>query len=279
MLRFAWLVIGICAAWQPAITVANDDKHLPHWDYGNEEGPATWAELSPEYAQCGVGRRQSPINLTNSTGSPEDDLANRDTSGSSRISFDYRASPIRVLRQSSVVDVLNSGHTIQVNPEGESVLDLEGERFRLVQYHFHAPSEHTLDGRRFPMEMHVVHQSDPGDLAVVGVFIRKGAIHPTVTKLWQQIPDKQGMVEHHEDVTVAPGKLLPDTIHTYQYSGSLTTPPCSENVRWLVIAESIEFSPEQIETFENLYAGNNRPLQPLNDRTIRLNRVDRATLE
>lgn len=279
MFRFAWLVIGIYAAWYPAITLASDDEHLPHWDYGQEEGPAKWAELSPEYALCGAGRRQSPVNLTVFTRNPEDGLAGHDTSESPRITFDYRKSPIRILRQSNVIDVLNSGHTIQINPEGESVLDLDGERFRLVQYHFHAPSEHTLEGRRFPMEVHAVHQNDSGDLAVVGAFIREGAIHPTVAKLWQHIPEEDGMVDHHEDVKVLIGEFLPDSVHVYRYSGSLTTPPCSENVLWLVIAEPIELSPEQIETFENLYAGNNRPLQPLNSRTIRRARVDRPSRE
>ena len=271
MLRSTWLVVGIFALWNVAVA-ASDGDNLPHWSYAQGEGPAHWAELSPAYALCGEGLRQSPINLVEN---PRTDLVGAMAFGSHRIAFEYRASPLRIVRQSHIADVLNSGHTIQINPEGESVLELDDERFRLVQYHFHAPSEHTLNGRRFPMELHAVHQSESGDLAVVGVFIESGATHPTMAKLWAHIPEKQGLMDHHEDVEISPGALLPDTLHVYRYSGSLTTPPCNEDVRWVVIAEPIEFSEEQIETFEEFYSGNNRPLQPLNGRKVEVMQVDR----
>jgi carbonic anhydrase len=273
MLRSTWLVVGIFALWNLA-AAASDGDDLPHWSYAQGEGPANWAELSPAYALCGEGHMQSPINLVEN---PETDLAHDGAPVSHRIAFEYRASPLRIVRQSHIADVLNSGHTIQINPEGESVLELDGERFRLVQYHFHAPSEHTLDGRRFPMELHAVHQSESGELAVVGIFIQSGASHPTIARLWAHIPESEGLVDHHEDVEISPGALLPDTVHVYRYSGSLTTPPCSERVRWVVIAEPIEFSQEQIETFEKFYSGNNRPLQPLNGRKIRMIEVNRGT--
>jgi carbonic anhydrase len=271
MRRFAWFAVGIFAVWN--VASASDDDHLPHWSYAQGEGPAQWAELSPEFALCGEGREQSPIDLRQN---PEGDLASDPMPGNARMAFEYRASPLRIVRQSHIVDVLNSGHTIQVNPEGESALDLDGGRFRLVQYHFHAPSEHTLDGRRFPMELHAVHQSESGELAVVGIFIESGAAHPTMAKLWAHIPEEEGLIDHHEDVEISPGAFLPNTVHVYRYSGSLTTPPCNEKVRWAVIAEPIEFSQEQIETFEKFYSGNNRPLQPLNGRKVEVIEVDRS---
>ena len=216
---------------------------------------------------------QSPIDLVEN---PETDSAHNGAPESHHIAFEYRASPLRIVRQSHIADVINSGHTIQINPEGESTLELDGQRFRLAQYHFHAPSEHTLDGRRFPMELHAVHQSASGELAVVGIFIQSGATHPTIAKLWAHIPEMVDQIDHHEDVEISPGALLPSTVHLYRYSGSLTTPPCNENVRWVVIAEPIEFSQEQIETFEKFYSGNNRPLQPHNDRALRLIEVNRG---
>jgi carbonic anhydrase len=274
MLRIVWLAIGSFVVWHVAVAIASDNAHaqFPHWSYAEGEGPAQWAELSSEYSLCGEGLRQSPIDLLVNSGT---DDAGDEKAGDRRIDFRYNTSPLRIVRQSSITDVLNSGHTIQINPEGESMLDLDGEHFRLVQYHFHAPSEHTLDGRRFQMELHAVHQSQSGELAVVGVFIRSGAVHPTITKLWAHIPEHEGMVDHHENVETTPGALLPATISLFRYSGSLTTPPCSENVRWIVIAEPIELSEKQIETFKKFYPKNNRPLQPLNGRKMDLIRVDR----
>jgi len=274
MHRATWLFFGIFAMWNGA-TFASDGEPLPHWSYASDDGPTRWADLSPKYALCREGLRQSPIDLV---GSPEGAIEGDNAAGSERIAFEYRPSPsLRIVRQSHIADVLNNGHTIQINPEGESALDLDGERFRLVQYHFHAPSEHTLDGRQFPMELHAVHQSASGELAVVGLFIESGAPHPAIAKLWAHIPEEEGLIDHHEDVEISPGAFLPNTIHLYRYSGSLTTPPCSEKVRWAVIAEPIEFSQEQIETFEKFYSGNNRPLQPLNGRKIRMIEVNRGT--
>lgn len=274
MCRVAWLAIGIFVVSHVAVATASDDAQaqLPHWNYDEGEGPAQWGELSSAYSLCGEGLGQSPIDLVANPGS--DSAGDRKT-GDRHIEFQYSASPLRIVRQSHIADVLNSGHTIQINPDGESTLDLDGEHFRLVQFHFHASSEHTLDGRRFPMELHAVHQSQSGELAVVGVFIRSGEAHPTVSQLWAHIPEREGMVDHHENVEITPGALLPAKISIFRYSGSLTTPPCSENVRWVVIAEPIELSEEQIETFKKFYPRNNRPLQPLNGRKIDLIRVDR----
>jgi carbonic anhydrase len=137
MLRLTWIVVGIFALWNAA-AAASDSDNLPHWSYSQGEGPERWAELSPDFKICGEGREQSPIDLA--TGNAALNAA----SSSVHINFDYRAFPLRIVRQSSVADVLNNGHTIQINPEGESALDLDGERFRLVQFHFHAPPNGTI---------------------------------------------------------------------------------------------------------------------------------------
>ena len=280
MLRIVWLAIGSFAVLHVTAATASDNApvpapaQLPHWSYAEGEGPAQWAELSSKYSLCGEGLRQSPIDLVENSVA---DSVGDEKATNRRIGFQYSASPLRIVRQSSISDVLNSGHTIQINPGGESMLDLDGEHFRLVQFHFHAPSEHTLDGRRFQMEMHAVHQSQSGELAVVGVFIQSGVAHPTIGQLWAHIPENEGMIDHHENVEIKPGALLPAKISLFRYSGSLTTPPCNENVRWIVIAEPIELSEEQIETFKKFYPKNNRPLQPLNGRKMNLTRVDRLS--
>ena len=120
-------------------------------------------------------------------------------------------------------------------------------------------------------------ERNPTDVHVVAFFVESGAPHPVIAKLWAHIPEEEGLIDHHEDVEISPGAFLPNTIHLYRYSGSLTTPPCSEKVRWAVIAEPIEFSQKQIETFEKFYSGNNRPLQPLNGRKIRMIEVNQRT--
>ena len=229
-----------------------------HWGYGAEDGPAAWSRLSADYALCAAGGSQSPI-----------DLRVKETSKPAEVvEFDYRPSSLRIARNSYVAEVLNNGHTIQIDVDEDSDLAIGKRRYQLLQYHFHAPSEHAVDGKRFPMEMHLVHRSVTGDLAVVGVLIEAGAANSSFQRIWSHLPEEHGTRVHHENVEVDVAKVIPKDHHWYRYQGSLTTPPCSEGVRWFVIANPIQLSQAQIAAFTSLYEGNARPLQARHGRGI-----------
>ena len=218
-----------------------------HWGYSGGAGPLHWAELSPEYQAC-AGSNQSPVDLTHFV---EADLA--------PITFSYGQ---------SATEVVNNGHTVQVRSAGESEIILDGRAYRLLQFHFHAPSEHRVDGVAFPMEMHLVHAAPDGDLAVVAVMFTAGEGDSVLAELWQNVPRRVG--ENHVLASpLAPAALLPDDRDYYRLNGSLTTPPCTEGVTWLVMKQPLSASTEQITALSELLAGpNNRPVQPLNARVV-----------
>lgn len=218
------------------------------WGYEVENGPDVWEQLSPEYGLCGVGIRQSPIDIVDAT------PAKLPT-----ITFNY---------QSTSLNIHNTGNTIEVvHPEG-SWIEIDGTKYYLLQFHFHAPSEHTVSGNLYDMEMHLVHKSEDGTLAVIGVLIESGSINTAFAAFWQYLPSVPGESEEIKDVTLNALDLLPSAKHTYRYTGSLTTPPCSEGVKWFVMTTPIEMSQSQIATFKAILYGNNRPVQPLNGREL-----------
>ena len=219
----------------------------PHWGYEGAHGPDHWGSLDPGFAACGNGREQSPIDLT---GAEQRAL--------SEIGFEYAPSPI---------SILNDGHTIQVNYAPGSGIVLDGMRYGLVQFHFHHRSEHTVDGGDFPLELHLVHADADGALAVVGVFLEEGAANEALAPVWRQLPAEAGRAARVAG-TVDANALLPERRTTWRYPGSLTTPPCSEGVFWLVMTEPVTASREQIEAFRALIPINNRPVQPLNGRRL-----------
>jgi carbonic anhydrase len=230
----------------------------PHWGYGNDGGPSTWSELSPDFAACGTGRAQSPVDLRSSVA----------VAPAEAVDFDYRPSSLRIARNTHVVDALNNGHTVQIDIDDDSELAVGPTRYQLLQYHFHAPSEHTVDGRHFPMEFHLVHKSDSGEIAVLGLFVEEGEANPAFDSILAHLPEKHGERVHQENVEIDPSDLVPAEHHWYRYSGSLTTPPCSEGVNWFVVADPIPLSAQQIAAFTTLYEGNARPLQQLNGRSV-----------
>ena len=150
-------------------------------------------------------------------------------------------------------------------------------RFTLVQYHFHAPSEHTVGGKHYPMEMHLVFGSNGGALAVIGVLIEEGAHNAAFDPVWSHLPKAKGVESHLEHVKVGIDDLLPKVHTSYRYDGSLTTPPCSEGVKWFVMTTPVALSPEQIAAFTALVKENNRPAQPLNGRAIVTDRIRETT--
>ena len=161
--------------------------------------------------------------------------------------------------------VTNTGHTIQANYGTGSAIGIDGTWYDLLQFHFHTPSEHTIDGEQAAAELHLVHQDDDGNLAVVGVLVTEGEANAAVAPVLEDAPDHEGQQREPATEVDADG-LLPESHLTFRYDGSLTTPPCSEGVRWMVMTEPVTWSAEQLAAFTDLYDGSNRPVQPLNER-------------
>ncbi|MGN6827887.1 carbonic anhydrase [Paucibacter sp. M5-1] len=225
-----------------------------HWAYGGEGAPEHWGGLKPEYRLCAIGTRQSPIDIRDGI---RVDLE--------PIQFDYKPSGFAVL---------DTGHTVQVNIAPGNFLQVMGRRFELQQFHFHRPSEERINGRQFDMVAHLVHKDAEGRLAVLAVLLERGPIHQAqavVQTVWNNLP-----LEKHE-AQPGPGmldllQLLPEDRGYYTYMGSLTTPPCSESVLWMVMRQPVQLSGEQIEIFAKLYPMNARPLQKDSGRLIKQSR-------
>lgn len=218
------------------------------WGYDGDGNPAHWGALSSDYRACSIGTQQSPVNLQDA--------------------IETELLPIAISYQSSPITIRNNGRTIQVNVSAGNNITLGGTTFELLQFHFHHPSEHQLSGKAYPMEMHLVHRSESGELAVLGVFLQEGQANATLEPVWPAIPDQFQPETTIHGVTISLADLLPVDRNTYRYFGSLTTPPCSETVRWIVFDEPIEVSTDQINQFAKIFPFNARPTQPLNHRRL-----------
>lgn len=227
-------------------------KNVPVcWGYEKENGPQVWGQLKPEYRICDTGIHQSPIDLVNPT-----------PTELPTITFNY---------QSASVTIRNTGNTIEVAYPKGNWIEIDGTKYHLLQFHFHAPSEHTVAAELSDMEMHLVHESDDGTLAVIGVLIKSGNVNTAFDAFWHLMPSVADESEQVTGVVLNAFDLLPVTKWTYRYDGSLTTPPCSEGVKWLVMTTPIEMSQSQIAAFKAIFNGNNRPVQPLNGRELLVN--------
>jgi carbonic anhydrase len=217
-----------------------------HWGYADADH---WGELAAEFATCGAGMEQSPIDLTAATMASIDDA-----------SLTYAP---------AAATVTDNGHTVQVNLANAGSAVVDGDEFELAQFHFHAPSEHTVDGVHSPVEAHFVHKDADGNLAVIGVMIIEGPPHPMFDEIIANVPAAGEEVPLPSQVDAR--TLMPANLMAYRYSGSLTTPPCSEGVTWSVLHEPITWSAEQVTALAAHFAEpNNRPLQPLNYRELRI---------
>jgi len=229
-----------------------------HWGYDGNDGPSNWASLSPVYALCGEGKSQSPINVTQA-----------DAKEGAKWSFDFNTTSLKIAHNEHMDDILDNGHTIQVTVDEGSTFTFGDITYHLKQFHFHTPSEHTIDGRNLPMEMHMVHQSDNGKLAVVSILFEEGnAVNPNIAKIVEHLPAQKGETKHLDNVNLSLEAHLPENNQAYHYKGSLTTPPCSEDVQWLILKEKVSVTSDQVEAFSSLIGPNNRPVQALNERTI-----------
>jgi carbonic anhydrase len=242
-----------------AAPVHSGHSVVAHWGYEGEDGPEYWPRLSPAYAACGQGGEQSPVNIVRNVAGD---------SGAWRI--DYRTTSLKIAHHEHVTNIVDNGHTIQVTVDEGSTLTTERSVYRLRQFHFHTPSEHAIDGSRFPMEVHFVHQDDQGRFAVVAALFQEGPENENLARIIRHLPKVKGGSADLADVRLDLDFHLPATNASYTYMGSLTTPPCSENVEWLVFRDPISASSQQLETFARVLGPTNRPLQPLNGRSIGL---------
>ncbi len=236
------MVLGACPLCVAAAKAAGGG----HWGYSGEGGPDHWGSLSGDNLACSAGTQQSPVDIS---GAIDAELPS--------LKVDWKAGPARIV---------NNGHTIQINAAEGSTLMRGDQSYSLLQFHFHAPSEHLVDGKSFPMEVHFVHKSAQGSgLGVLGVFVQSGAAHETMSILAASFPGKAG---GEADITVDPNALLPSSLSYWTYEGSLTTPPCSEVVDWMVLREPLSVADGDIARFTELYDGNARPVLPMNRRFI-----------
>jgi carbonic anhydrase len=233
-----------------------------HWTYEGEKGPQFWGKLDPDFSLCAEGKSQSPI-----------DIAKTSPASLPKLRAKFSPANLRIVHHEHLADEINNGHTIQVNYSEGDTITLGDVDYELIQFHFHAPSEHTVQGKQYPMEMHFVHKAPSGALAVIGVFIERGTHNAAFDTIWSNLPKQKGVESHYEHVQVNVDDLLPHSQRTYRYDGSLTTPPCSEGVKWLVMQSPIQLSAAQIWRFTSLIEGNNRPVQPLHHRVTAIDEI------
>lgn len=241
---FSSLIGLICLAWMLLATPA---IATPNWSYEGPSDPGHWSELQSDYSLCSTGQSQSPINLRS-----QDLNSDHET-----LNVDYHSSPL---------DEVNNGRTVTVNYTEGNILTLNNQTYELVQFHFHAPSEHLIDNKTSAMEMHLVHKNAANELAVLGVMIKPGAASPLLDEIWDNMPGVEEENAPNLDIDVS--SLLPRDRSFYHYQGSLTTPPCSESVNWAILQQPIQASRQQISTFKSKFHANARPVQALNNRPI-----------
>lgn len=223
-----------------------------HWGYTGHGAPEHWGDLDPSYGMCKLGSSQSPINITKSVTVETDSLE--------KIGFDYKT---------GASSVVNNGHTIQVNIKDGSSISVDGIEFTLKQMHFHTPSENHINEKSFPLEAHFVHLSKNGELAVVALMFEDGKANPIIEKIWNKMPHKVGETATCALSFKVINEFLPKDKSYYRFSGSLTTPPCSEGVRWLVLKNYSTISKAQVKEFlHTVHHENNRPIQELNARKV-----------
>jgi carbonic anhydrase len=240
------LAVMALSAGMSGVGMASDASH---WGYSGEAGPEHWGALSADNIMCSEGKNQSPIDLSNL--------------------IQANLSPIRFSYVAGGHEILNNGHTIQVNYQAGSKIAVGGQEFELKQFHFHAPSENTINGKSFPLEAHFVHADSKGNLAVVAVMFETGDENKALRSAWQTVPGTAGEKLPLTSLVDA-SAVLPWHKTYFRFNGSLTTPPCSEGVLWMVMKRPVSISKAQLETFAGAmhHHANNRPVQPVNARIV-----------
>jgi carbonic anhydrase len=227
---------------------------VANWTYGGATGPTKWGSLEKGFAECKLGQTQSPIDIPDAS-ARKGDLAS--------LLFNYKPSPLKVI---------DNGHTIQVNYTPGSFVTVADKRYELVQFHFHKPSEEKIDGKAHDMVAHLVHQGPDGKLAFIAVLLDTGKENRLITTLWDNLLKEKGKENAVDSVMINAVDLLPQNKGYYTFAGSLTTPPCSEDVTWFVLKTPVQVSADEIARFARSYPMNARPIQPVNGRDIQATR-------
>lgn len=227
----------------------NDIKHkVVNWQYKGSKGPEFWGELSPEFASCKIGRNQSPIDISKTIITPP--------------------KPLKTFQQFPATDIVNNGYSVLANFKAGNVMVVDSVMFQMTQVRFHAPSENTIMGKSFPLEAQFEHVDPQGNLAILSVMFEVGPENKAIAKLWKQMPKTKGQTKALQTKVLA-SEFIPRKKEYYRYSGSLTTPPCSEGVVWVLMKATMTASLSQIDAFKKVMRqANNRPVQPLNGRIV-----------
>jgi carbonic anhydrase len=231
-----------------AAAIAAAPKHGTVWSYEGESGPANWSKINADWAKCGTGNRQSPI-----------DLRDGIKVNLEQISFDYHPSSF---------SEVNNGHTIQVTVGGGNFITVGNMVYELQEFHFHRPSEEKINGKGTEMVIHLVHKSAEGKIAIVAVLLERGQPHRLMQTIWDNLPlEKFDTVA--PSIVLDPTDALPERRDYFTYMGSLTEPPCTEGVLWMVFKQPMQASPAQMALFSRLYPLNARPVQPTAGRMVK----------
>jgi carbonic anhydrase len=247
MRTYLGLALLVTAFGHTGASAQSAGHAAPHWEYAGKAGPSHWSELASEFSSCKLGKTQSPI-----------DIHARKAAPLAPIDFHYTG---------SAGEIVNNGHTVQVNLDGGGSIHLPSGDYKLLQFHFHTPSEESINGKRYPLVAHLVHKNEQGELAVVAVLFKQGKENAALKQVFAELPAAAGD-RHALAANIDLSATLPARHAYYGFMGSLTTPPCSEGVHWQVLKQPSEISRTQLAAFRKLYAMNARPAQPLNGRVI-----------
>jgi len=248
----ARILAVVAAAALASVATVGRAAELGNWSYAGNTGPTKWAALSKEFKSCKSGdeSKQSPIDI------PDAKARKGDLPG---LLFNYKSVPLKIV---------DNGHTIEVIYPPGSVVSIDGKRYELQQFHFHKPAEEKIDGKGHEMSLHLVHKGPDGKLMVIAVLIDAGKENKALKTLWDHLPKEKDKEVTVDNVKIDAVDLLPTDKGYYTYAGSLTTPPCSEQVTWYVLKTPVQASADQIARFGRIYPMNARPIQPFNDRDI-----------
>ena len=241
-------VIGIFITVVIALLLSKGEpKHYAHWSYDGDEGQHNWASLDERFEMCEKGLNQSPINISTP--------------------IDANLSPLIFEGNAKAKTFVNNGHTVQANFENGNYLTIENKKYELKQIHFHTPSENHIDGKVFPMEAHLVHADKNNKLAVIGIMFEVSEDNTTLNKLLRNLPENKDQ-KNEVKSEIFGYEILPESKEYYRFNGSLTTPPCTEGVKWIVLKTPVTISKSQLKDFEAVMPRNARDIQNINARTI-----------
>jgi carbonic anhydrase len=246
----------LACSFAPTAAPTPEKAHLkPHWSYEGDTGPNKWASLDPTFSKCANGTEQSPIDIE-----------------LSKVKLDKSLGNIKINYKPTIFTLMNNGHTIQLNDAtGSNSIVIDRIEYKLIQMHFHKPSENQINRQSFAMEGHLVHKNSEGKLAVLGFLIKAGKENKELAEAWSKLPKEETKKDIKLTYPVDLVHLLPKVKKSFQYNGSLTTPPCSEGVKWVVLEQPIEMSKDQMEAFGAIFTDNHRPVQSLNNRQVLTN--------